>query len=680
MSRRSNSLKKAKLNRLLLAFGAAVLLVLPMGLAVRGEEAEGIDDAAFVFQFVPSSMTAGGTHVVSVTMTNTGTSTWTRGSGYQLGSQSPADNTTWGLNRVPVPTGKAVSPGKSITFRFSVVAPSVSGIYGFQWQMLRQTHDLGAVYFGAMTTHYSVNVTGGTGGINNAQFVSQSIPTSMVTGQVANVEVRMRNNGSSTWSSGSGYALASQNPPNNSTWGLNRAALPTAVQPGQEITFNFAVTAPAAIGIYNCQWEMIQEGVDFFGEVTPNVAVNVTSGVGTNDASFVSQVVPAAATTGQVFAVTLILQNTGSTTWSTASGYRLGSQNPQDNTTWGPNRIALPGDVAPGATASFAFNVTAPTTAATYNFQWRMVQEGVGFFGAQTANVAIVVTASGTGDEGFGNNLAVPVVFAESHGMTGLLLSEDSGLRPRPEEVVPSMPYFDPAHTFMLNGVVHYPQATPSTWQAQYAAGSPEGEHVVINWSDNLLNTKWTPKSVVRVENTLYADRLDTMNAYTMHFLTGEGTTESWGTDASTYASTYRTVYSNTARLKIEKISRPGGEVIPNAASFNGAVYEKYGVDGPGGYSAEVNVSGNLIYGYNWKLNSMPGTQNDKLGWWRLTFTLDSMASYLIDGQLFYVPCNTQMDALDPIDLAGRYFKPTLVSSSTSVLEIEIVRSRQGTN
>ena len=172
---------KAKLNRLLIAIGAAFLLVLPMGLSARGEVAEGIDDAAFVFQFVPSTMTAGQTYSVSVTMKNTGTSTWTKGAGYQLGSQTPPDNTTWGINRVPVPTGRAVSPGMNITLRFTVVAPAVSGIYGFQWQMMRQTHDLGALYFGATSVNIPINVTGGSGGLNNAQFVSQSIPCLLYT-------------------------------------------------------------------------------------------------------------------------------------------------------------------------------------------------------------------------------------------------------------------------------------------------------------------------------------------------------------------------------------------------------------------------------------------------------------------------------------------------------------------
>ena len=106
-------MKKAKLNRLLFAIGAAFLLVLPMGFAARAEVTEGTDDAAFVFQFVPSSMAAGQTYNVSVTMKNTGTSTWTKGSGYQLGSQTPPDNTTWGLNRVPVPTACELWPAGS---------------------------------------------------------------------------------------------------------------------------------------------------------------------------------------------------------------------------------------------------------------------------------------------------------------------------------------------------------------------------------------------------------------------------------------------------------------------------------------------------------------------------------------------------------------------------------------
>ncbi len=95
--------------------------------------------------------------------------------------------------------------------------------------------------------------------------------------------------------------------------------------------------------------------------------------------------------TGQSYAVSVQMQNTGTATWTTADNYRLGSQNPSDNVTWGTGRATLPGSIAPGQSATFSFNVTAPTTPGTYNFQWRMVQDGVAWFGPATTNVAIQV-------------------------------------------------------------------------------------------------------------------------------------------------------------------------------------------------------------------------------------------------------------------------------------------------
>ena len=59
---------------------------------------------------------------------------------YKLGSQSPHDNTFWGLSRVDLPVD--VAPGGQVTFRFNIVAPSLgigSGIARFfQWQMVQE--------------------------------------------------------------------------------------------------------------------------------------------------------------------------------------------------------------------------------------------------------------------------------------------------------------------------------------------------------------------------------------------------------------------------------------------------------------------------------------------------------------------------------------------------------------
>jgi hypothetical protein len=116
----------------------------------------------------------------------------------------------------------------------------------------------------------------------------------------------------------------------------------------------------------------------------------------TNKAAFVSQSVPTSMVAGQPYGVSVTMQNTGTTTWTKSALYRLGSQNPQDNGTWGVSRVELPVDsVGQGVPVTFNFTVTAPSTAGSYNFQWRMLRELVEWFGDLTPNVAVSVQPSG---------------------------------------------------------------------------------------------------------------------------------------------------------------------------------------------------------------------------------------------------------------------------------------------
>jgi hypothetical protein len=114
------------------------------------------------------------------------------------------------------------------------------------------------------------------------------------------------------------------------------------------------------------------------------------------DAAYVSQTVPTTMIAGQPYAVTVTMQNTGGPSWTAGQQLNLGAQNPQDNTTWVSTArvpIASGDNITTGQNKAFTFNVTAPATPATYNFQWRMVQDGPGgWFGVMTPNVAIVVT------------------------------------------------------------------------------------------------------------------------------------------------------------------------------------------------------------------------------------------------------------------------------------------------
>ena len=103
---------------------ACVFMSLPTLISRDGNvfAEEGINDAAFVSQSVPATMTAGQSYMVTIKMRNIGTSTWSRGSGYKLGSKNPTFNMTWGINRVSLPMGSAITPGKEVVFSFEVVA------------------------------------------------------------------------------------------------------------------------------------------------------------------------------------------------------------------------------------------------------------------------------------------------------------------------------------------------------------------------------------------------------------------------------------------------------------------------------------------------------------------------------------------------------------------------------
>jgi hypothetical protein len=172
---------------------------------------------------------------------------------------------------------------------------------------------------------------------------------------------------------------------------VNRAILTGAANPGQVATYRFAVVAPGVAGVYDFQWQMLREGVRLFGTPTPVLRVTVgTPGV-ERAAGFVSQTVPARMTPGATYRVQLRFANTGWRTWRAADGVRPGVQMPMDNLNWGGQRAVLAADVPSGETATFDFNVRAPSAPGVYSFSWRMLQEGVAIFGEASPVISVRV-------------------------------------------------------------------------------------------------------------------------------------------------------------------------------------------------------------------------------------------------------------------------------------------------
>lgn len=115
------------------------------------------------------------------------------------------------------------------------------------------------------------------------------------------------------------------------------------------------------------------------------------------DSQFISQTIPASVQAGQAFSATIKWNNTGSQTWSGATGFRLASQNPLHNTTWGGDSVNLAGfEIPAGQRLDLTFTAQAPQTPGIYNFQWQLFKEGTGLIGQASENFSINVIGDST--------------------------------------------------------------------------------------------------------------------------------------------------------------------------------------------------------------------------------------------------------------------------------------------
>ncbi len=99
---------------------------------------EKIDAATVVSHNLPAAMTTGSTYNASVTMRNTGTSTWTRATGFKLGAVGDKDDFYKQDTRVWLPDGASVQPNSTFTFNFTMKAPNTPSSYVTDWQMVHE--------------------------------------------------------------------------------------------------------------------------------------------------------------------------------------------------------------------------------------------------------------------------------------------------------------------------------------------------------------------------------------------------------------------------------------------------------------------------------------------------------------------------------------------------------------
>ncbi len=122
---------------------------------------------------------------------------------------------------------------------------------------------------------------------------------------------------------------------------------------------------------------------DMSADARPDTVVE-----GTDEAAIVEAAFPRSLGCGARTTATVRVQNTGTSTWTVGAGYALGAVDDSDPFYTSDSRVRWPAgeSVAPGATRDFTIALTAPRMAGAFTTDWRMVRDGVRWFGASTSH------------------------------------------------------------------------------------------------------------------------------------------------------------------------------------------------------------------------------------------------------------------------------------------------------
>jgi hypothetical protein len=339
------------------------------------------DFAAFVSQFIPTSMIVGHSYPISLTYTNKGALTWTTAQGYKLQSRGPTDNVVFGINRLPL-SNSPVANSQDAVFSGTVTAPATPGVYPMSWVPIEE----GVTAFGSVSPVVNVNVVAT--GTDAASLGTLVAPSTIDAGHDFNASVSFVNTGSNTWSAAAGYRVVSVSPLLNSTWGPATMALTATAFPGSQANFIGRFNAPTTPGDYAFIWSL-EHGSTIFGPVAGKT-IHVVQGA--YNAKFIGENVPTWVGPGTSFSAALVFQNTGTSAWG-VPGATVGikSENPAANMNWGTSFVLISGSTAPGANAVISHLFTAPATPGVYQFEWRITFQGGISFGDYSRPIAITV-------------------------------------------------------------------------------------------------------------------------------------------------------------------------------------------------------------------------------------------------------------------------------------------------
>lgn len=329
---------------------------------------------------------------------NIGSSTWyNSGSNpVSIGTSAPRDrtsrfcDTTWiSCGRPTRLSESSVPPGSIGTFEFWAKAPAGFGQYNEYFNLLAEgkswMNDIGMYWsFGVQKDTYAWKYAGQALYSNSARTISVD-PNILAPNTTYYVRIKATNIGNTNWTKGKtsiGTSQPGDRPSvvQDKTWiSGNRPAtlLENSVAPGNIGTFEFSLKTPNRTGVFNEGFRAVQEGVAWMNDIGMYLPLNVRPPVYNwrhmgqaiyTSSSKTQQVTDGKIMNGKNYYVVLKAKNNGNVAWQKDS-VRLGTNGPVDrrssfcNNTWiscGRPATLSESSVAPGATGTFEFSITAP--------------------------------------------------------------------------------------------------------------------------------------------------------------------------------------------------------------------------------------------------------------------------------------------------------------------------------
>jgi glycosyl hydrolase family 18 (putative chitinase) len=319
----------------------------------------------------PASWRLGQTQSFTVTVKNAGNQTWPASgpNAVQLDlnfaptSQGSAAIGTWISSRV-FRLSADVAPGGVAAIPVTVTAPTAPGMVYIEAQLFKNQQ----FWFDGWQP-VAVNVAGAW----SASYGISGVPASWTPGQTQAFTVLVTNTGSQTWpAAGASYVALdmhfSSMPGGAAAIGSWRTSqvyrLTADVAPGQTAQIPMKVTAPVASGTTYLEAEMFQNQKRWFADAQP---VAVTVGGASWSGGFDLSGVPAKWSAGQTQWFTVVVKNTGTSTWPAAGGnyvaldMHFANRAGESPAAWLTSQVfRLTANVAPGQTAQIPVRVTAP--------------------------------------------------------------------------------------------------------------------------------------------------------------------------------------------------------------------------------------------------------------------------------------------------------------------------------